>query len=69
MQDHIINIHPSELLSTKIKESRINKSLKKKCFIIIKKMDNLHFIPNNILTKIFKELIKYKNNYQQYLII
>ena len=30
-------------------------------------MDNLHFIPNNIFTKIFKELIKYKNNYQQYL--
>ena len=24
------------------------------------KMDNLHFIPNNILTKIFKELKKYK---------
>ena len=32
-----------------------------------KKMDNLHFIPNNILTKIFSELIKYKNDYQQYL--
>ena len=65
MWDHIINIHPSKLLSTKIKETRINKSLKKKCFtIIIKKNDNLHFIPNNILTKIFKELIKYKNNYQ-----
>ena len=30
-------------------------------------MDNLHFIPNNILTKIFKELIKYKNDYQLYL--
>ena len=30
-------------------------------------MDNLHFIPNNILTKIFEELTKYKNNYQQYL--
>ena len=27
-------------------------------------MDNLHFIPNNILTKFFKELTKYKNNYQ-----
>ena len=25
-----------------------------------KKMDNLHFIPNNILTKFFKELVKYK---------
>ena len=25
-----------------------------------KKMDNLHFIPNNILTNFFKELTKYK---------
>ena len=30
------------------------------------KMDNLHFIPNNILTNYFKELTKYKNNHQQY---
>ena len=30
MWDHIINIHPSELLSAKIKESRINEWLKKK---------------------------------------
>ena len=30
-------------------------------------MDSLHFIPNNILTKFFKELTKYTNNYQQYL--
>ena len=30
MWDHIINIHQSELLSTKAKESRINESLKKK---------------------------------------
>ena len=30
-------------------------------------MDNLHFIPNNILTKNFKELTKYKNDYQWYL--
>ena len=30
-------------------------------------MDNLHFIPKNILTKFFKELIKYKNDNQQYL--
>ena len=28
-------------------------------------MDNLHFILNNILTKFFKELTKYKNDYQQ----
>ena len=69
MWDHIINIHPSKLLSTKTKESKINESLKKKCFTIIKKKkkDNLHFILNNIFTNYFKELIKYKNNYQQYL--
>ena len=30
MWDHIINIHPSELLSIKIKEFRINKLQKKK---------------------------------------
>ena len=30
-------------------------------------MDSLHFIPNNILTRLFKELIGYKNDYQQYL--
>ena len=30
-------------------------------------MDNLHFIPNNILTIFFKELTKYKNGYQYYL--
>ena len=30
-------------------------------------MDNLHFIPTNILTNFFKELTKYKNDYQQYL--
>ena len=41
---------------------------KKKCFTIIKKkIDNLHFTPNNILTIFFKELTKYKNYYQQYL--
>ena len=28
-------------------------------------MDNLHFIPNSILKIFFKELIKYKNDYQQ----
>ena len=30
-------------------------------------MESLHFIPNNILTRLFKELTKYKNDYQQYL--
>ena len=65
MWDYIINIHPSELLSTKTKESRINESKKKKSASQLKKkMDNLHFIPNNILTKFFKELIKYKNDYR-----
>ena len=28
------------------------------------KMYNLHFIPNNIFTNFFKELTKYKNDYQ-----
>ena len=36
---------------------------KKKMFHInLKKMDNLHFIHNNILTNFFKT--KYKNDYQ-----
>ena len=26
-------------------------------------IDSLHFIPNNILTRLFKELTKYKNDY------
>ena len=30
-------------------------------------MDNLHFTPNNILKFFFKELTKYKNDYQSYL--
>ena len=66
MWNHIINIHPNKLLSTKTKESRINESYKKKCFtiIIIIIMNNLHFIPNNILTNFLKELTKYKNDYQ-----
>ena len=67
MWDHIINIDPNELLNTKTKESRINKSQKKKKIVLHnnlkKKKDNLHFIPNNILTKFFKELTKYKNDY------
>ena len=60
MWDHIINIYPSELLSTKTKEFRINEQ--KKNF----KIDNLHFLPNNILIKLFKELKKKrkKNDYQ-----
>ena len=43
----------------------MNLKKKKKCFtIIFLKKDNLHFIHNNILTKNFKKLTKYKNNYQ-----
>ena len=62
MWDHIINIHPSELLSTKTKKSTINKNKKKLKF---KKMDNLHFLSNNILTRHFKELKNiYMNDYQ-----
>ena len=37
------------------------------CFTInffFKKIDNLHFILNSILTNFFKELTKYKNDYQ-----
>ena len=30
MWDHIINIYPSELLNTKIKEFKVNESKKKK---------------------------------------
>ena len=46
----------------------MNRKKKKKCFTIIKKkMDNLNFILNNILTNFFKDLTKYKNDYQQYL--
>ena len=26
-------------------------------------MENLHFLPNNILRRFFKELTKYKNEY------
>ena len=35
--------------------------------IIIIKMDSLHFLLNNILTRLFKESTKYENDYQQYL--
>ena len=52
MWDHIVNIHSSELLYTKTKEPRINE------YKNILKIDNLHFLPNNILTRLFKELKK-----------
>ena len=67
MQDHIINIHLSELLRIKTKESKINEHKKKRK----KKEDNLHFLPNDIFTRLYKELIYiyiyiyiYKNDYQ-----
>ena len=43
MWDYIINIYPSELLSKKTKMLHNKK----------KKIDNLYFIPNNILTNFF----------------
>ena len=68
MWDHIINIHPSKLLSIKIKESRINESKKKilhnNIFFFLKKHGQFTFYTNNILTKFFKNLTKYKNDYQ-----
>ena len=57
MLDHIINIHSSELLCTKTKGFRINEHKN------ILKMDNLYFLPNNILTRLFKELKKMTINY------
>ena len=33
-------------------------------FFLIKNMDNLYFIPKNILTNFFIELTIYKNGYQ-----
>ena len=63
MWNHIINIYQSELLSIKTKESRINElKKKKKCFTIIIKKNNLHFILNNILKIFFKEFDRSKMN-------
>ena len=66
--------YPSKLLSTKTKEFIINELGKKKGTSQyqklrmskkkIKNMDDLHFVPNNILTRFFKKLTKYKNDYQ-----
>ena len=50
--NHIINIYSSELLCIKIKDSRI---IEHKNIFFLK---NLHFLRNNILTKLFKELKK-----------
>ena len=35
--------------------------------VIKKKKDSLHLLLNDIFTRLFKELTKYKNDYQQYL--
>ena len=48
MWDHIINIYLSELLCTKTKESIINEHKN------ILKIENLYFLPNNILIILFK---------------
>ena len=57
MWDHIINIHSSELLRTKSKSLEVMN-------IRRKKIENLHFLPNNNLTRLFKELKNiYKNDY------
>ena len=53
MWNCIINIYLGELLRTKTKESRINEH---KNFFL--KIEHLYFLPNNILTIIFKELKK-----------
>ena len=58
MSNHIINIYSRELLCTKTKEFRINEHKN------ISKMDNLHFLSNNILRRFFKEFKKNKNDYQ-----
>ena len=65
MWDHIINIHLNELLRTKTKKPKINehKKKKKKNLNKNKKIDDLHFLPNNILTRFFKELTIYRYIY------
>ena len=50
MWDRIINIHSRELLHTKTKKFKINEHKKKK--------DNLYFLSNNILPRLFKEVKK-----------
>ena len=59
MRVHIINIHSSELLCTKTKESRINEHKN------ILKNGQFTFLLNNIHTGLFKELKNiYKNDYR-----
>ena len=47
----------------KKKKKSASQKINKYIYIYIY-MDNLHSIPNNILTNFFKELTKYKNDYQ-----
>ena len=49
-------------MHTKTKKISINEHKK-----ILKKIVNLHFLLNNIFTRLFKELKKYKNDYKKYL--
>ena len=69
MWDYIINIHPSELLSTKTKESRMNESKNKNASQIFFFKKRTIYILYLIISLIFffKELTKYKNDYQYYL--
>ena len=47
-----------------VKKKVLHNNLKYIYIYIYIYMENLHFIRNNILTKIFNELKKYKNDYQ-----
>ena len=68
MGPHIININLSELLRKKTKESKINKH--KKNFKKFQKWTIYIFIflPNNVLTRLFKELKKEKEKEKRMLI-
>ena len=48
-------------MNCKKKKKSVSQYQKLRFFFL--KMDNLHFLPNNILTKFFKESTKYKNDY------
>ena len=51
-------------MSYYVQKSKSLKLMNIKILKKIKKMGNLHFLPNNILTEHFKKLTKYKNDYQ-----
>ena len=48
-------------MNCKKKKKSVSQYQKLRFFFL--KMDNLHFLPNNILTRFFKESTKYKNDY------